>query len=54
MSSQTVPNKMKLSMTAADPISFAIPANGWRSVPDRSTTASTALFRMRTADKMAS
>src|SRR5882724_10143559 len=39
---------MKLSMTAADPMSFAMPASGWRSVPDRSTTASTALFNIST------
>src|SRR3984893_16761454 len=41
---QTVPNKAKLSITAADPMSLAMPARGWRSVPDRSTTASTALL----------
>jgi hypothetical protein len=47
-SSHTVPNKAKLSITAADPMSFAIPARGWRSVPERSTTASTALLRIST------
>src|SRR6266404_8103524 len=45
---QTVPNKAKLSITAADPMSLAMPARGWRSVPDRSTTASTALLRIST------
>src|SRR5580693_6423280 len=48
ISSQTVPNKAKLSITAAEPMSLAIPAKGWRSVPDRSTTASTALFNIST------
>src|SRR6202167_214968 len=48
MRSHTVPSKTKLSITAADPMSLAMPARWWRSVPDRSTTASTALFRIST------
>ena len=35
--------------TAAEPWSLALPESSWRSVPIRSTTASTALFKSSTA-----
>ena len=35
--------------TAAEPWSLALPESSWRSVPIRSTTASTALFNSSTA-----
>ena len=46
---QTTTTMQRAMNTAAEPWSLALPESSWRSVPIRSTTASTALFNRSTA-----